>query len=275
MKFNYSMYQTLSQNSANRTFNRNQANQVGYLKLSNGESAIARFNIKSLDDLEFATIHRLGKANKYMAVSCLRPLDSRDISACPFCKGAAEGNAFLGENPKRVYEVYIEMNVKYFDKDTGKPLNTAEHIIWGRSSVFVTRKLVPLINDFGELDKHVFKITRIGEGQGTDYTISCIPVFDRPEVLSDDFSVFKNYQINGHSYWEKTKDEMEQFLTTGQFPKGSKTSVTANVVSTATIPSAVPSTRIPAAQNNAIPNKPSEENKADSTPVRNFSQFKF
>lgn len=271
MKFNYSMYQTLSQNSANRTFNRNQANQVKYFKLGNGESAIARFGIKSLDDLEFASIHRLGAANKYMAVSCLKPLDSHDPSTCPFCKAVAEGNASIGKAAKRVY---VKMNVKYFDKTTGKPTEETEHIVWDRASGFA-RELLSLINDYGELDKHVFKITRTGERMETKYTISYIPVFDRPEIVSDDFSVFNGYQIDRHSYWVKTKEEMEDFLKTGQFPERAKTSVTANVVSTATIPSAVPSTRIPAAQNNAIPNKPSEENKADSTPVRNFSQFKF
>jgi hypothetical protein len=41
-------------------------------------------------------------------------------------------------------------------------------------------------------------------------------------MIPADFSAFKNFNIAKHSYWEKTAEEINTFLTTGSFPEVAK-----------------------------------------------------
>jgi hypothetical protein len=53
----------------------------------------------------------------------------------------------------------------------------------------------------------------------TTYSISYIPIFDKPESVPTDFSAFANFNIAKHSFWEKTAGEIQVFLNTGSFPE--------------------------------------------------------
>jgi hypothetical protein len=53
----------------------------------------------------------------------------------------------------------------------------------------------------------------------TTYSISYIPIFDKPESVPTDFSAFVNFNIAKHSFWEKTTGEIQVFLNTGSFPE--------------------------------------------------------
>jgi hypothetical protein len=44
------------------------------------------------------------------------------------------------------------------------------------------------------------------------------PVF-KPDMIPADFSAFNNFNIARHSYWEKTAEEIQAYITTGQFPE--------------------------------------------------------
>jgi predicted AAA+ superfamily ATPase len=44
------------------------------------------------------------------------------------------------------------------------------------------------------------------------------PVF-KPDMIPTDFGAFSNFNIAKHSYWEKTPEEINTYLTTGQFPE--------------------------------------------------------
>lgn len=268
MKFNYATYATVSAaNTANKQSNNNQ--KVNFFKLGDGESALVRFDVHSLDDLEFATIHRLGAANKWMAVSCFREFGSKDNSVCPFCKAIAKGNTAISKSSTRVY---VKMIVRYFDKATGKPSDTIEAVVWDRPSGFA-KELSSMINDYGDLTKHVFKVTRTGAKMDTKYSASYIPVFDKPEVIPEDFSAFNGYDFSKHLYWVKTKEEMEQFLTTGQFPERAKT-VASNTYTAAAPATAVaaPTTEIDAV--NPDLTKSTEQPKPVA-PTRTFNKFTF
>jgi len=56
-------------------------------------------------------------------------------------------------------------------------------------------------------------------------------------MIPADFSAFNNFNIARHSYWEKTPEEINAFLTTGQFPER----VQANAQQTASSAAAVAS----------------------------------
>jgi hypothetical protein len=64
----------------------------------------------------------------------------------------------------------------------------------------------------------------------TTYSMDLIPathpVF-KSEMVPNDFSAFANFNIAKHSYWEKTVDEIDAYLTTGSFPEVIRTNTTA------------------------------------------------
>lgn len=75
MNFTYNDY---LENSAKNQANRD--NKIGYFKLGDGEEALARFNISSIDSLKFATVHKAKFEQRYAGlvgfggVYCLNPI---------------------------------------------------------------------------------------------------------------------------------------------------------------------------------------------------------
>jgi hypothetical protein len=76
----------------------------------------------------------------------------------------------------------------------------------------------------GDLRDTLVLITRNGKAgdMQTTYSMDILPathpVF-KPEMIPNDFSAFNNFNIARHSYWEKTAEEINAYLTTGQFPE--------------------------------------------------------
>ena len=212
--FSYSAYQeTVAKAKAGTV---SSSVKVGFFKLKNDQDeALVRINVSSLDELQFATVHQLGAAQKWMKISCLNPVGSYTDN-CPLCKKVAEGDTSIGKAAKRVY---VQMLVSYKDAATGG-YTPAIPVIWERPAGF-SREIATLLKDYGNLREHVLKVTRQG-GAGdmkTTYSISYIPMYDKPETVSTDFSAFTNFNIAKHSYWEKTLEEIETFLATGSFPE--------------------------------------------------------
>ena len=219
-QFNYQDYQNVV-NRAQQAPSQNNAVKVGFFKLkADGEDALVRINVSSLDELQFATVHQLSAATKWMKVSCLNEVGSYSDN-CPLCKKVAEGDTSIGKAAKKVY---VQMLVAYKDAATGQ-FSTAVPVIWERPAGF-SKEIAGLLRDYGNLKEKVFKVTRNGAAgdMKTTYSISYIPVLDKPEAVSSDFSAFDNFKINKHSYWEKTAEEIETFLATGAFPEVQKES---------------------------------------------------
>jgi hypothetical protein len=159
----------------------------------------------------------------------------------------------------------------------------------------------------GDLRNTLVLITRNGKAgdMQTTYSVDVLPanhpVF-KPDMIPADFSAFNNFNIAKHSYWEKTAEEINTFLATGQFPERAQnnnqqavntmanTATTyatpatpaytapAQVAPTQTVPAytttAAPQYTAPVnTANAAIPN--AEAPVAPATPVRNFSGFSF
>jgi len=216
-KFSYQEYQdVIARAKASTTTTTTTSQKVGFFKLKdNGDSALVRFCIESVDDLQFATVHQLGAANKWMKVNCLAPLGSSNTTACPLCGAAAQGNT-IGKAAKRVF---VKMLVSYYDTTTGS-YSAAIPVVWERPAGF-SKEIAGYIRDYGNLKERVLKITRNGEAgdRGTTYSVSYIPTFDNPNLVSTDFSAFDGFDLTRHSYWVKSKEEIEEFLATGAFPE--------------------------------------------------------
>lgn len=213
--FSYDQYQEVIARAQTGS-NNGGGQKIGFFKLKNdGDEALVRFNVKSLDDLQFATVHQLGASQKWMKVSCLNPVGSYH-DTCPLCAAVASGNNTIGKAAKRVY---VQLMVAYKDPTT-QIFSAAIPVIWERPAGF-SREIANLIKDYGDLTTRVFKVTRNGAANcmQTTYPISYIPLYDKPESVSDDFSAFANFNIAKHSFWEKSLGDINVFLNTGAFPE--------------------------------------------------------
>ena len=212
--FSYAQYQNVVAQAQNNSAN--SGVKVGFFKLKNDQDeALIRINVKSMEDLQFATVHQLGAAQKWMKVGCLNPVGSYSDN-CPLCSAVANGNTSIGKASKKVF---IQMLVSYKDATTGQ-FAAAIPVIWERPAGFAN-EIASKLRDYGPLTERVFKVTRNGAAGSmqTTYTISYIPVYDKPEAVPTDFSAFNNFNIAKHSFWEKSIEEINTFLATGSFPE--------------------------------------------------------
>ena len=213
--FSYSDYQNVIA-KAQSNDNGGSSTKIGFFKMKNDQDeALVRINVSSLNDLQFATVHQLGAAQKWMKISCLNPVGSY-YDTCPLCAAVTGGAKDIGKAAKKVY---VQMLVSYKDAATGQ-YSAAIPVIWERPAGFST-EVATLLRDYGDLTQRVFKVTRNGAAGNmkTTYSISYIPIFDKPESVPTDFSAFVNFNIAKHSFWEKTAGEIQVFLNTGSFPE--------------------------------------------------------
>ena len=212
--FTYAQYQNVVAQAQNNSANTNI--KIGFFKLKNDQDeALIRINVKSMEDLQFATVHQLGAAQKWMKVGCLNPVGSYSDN-CPLCSAVAAGNTSIGKASKKVF---VQMLVSYKDNVTGQ-FSAAVPVIWERPAGFAT-EIAGKLRDYGPLNERVFKVTRNGAAGSmqTTYAISYIPVYDKPEAVPTDFSAFNNFNIAKHSFWEKSVEDINTFLSTGSFPE--------------------------------------------------------
>lgn len=213
--FSYSDYQNVIA-KAQSNDNGGSSVKIGFFKMKNDkDEALVRFNVGSLESLQFATVHQLGAAQKWMKVSCLNPVGSY-YDTCPLCAAVSAGAKDIGKAAKKVY---VQMLASYKDPTTGQ-FSVAVPVIWERPAGF-SREIANLLNDYGDLTQRVFKVTRNGAAGNmqTTYSISYIPLYDKPESVTTDFSAFNNFNIAKHSFWEKTAGDINVFLNTGSFPE--------------------------------------------------------
>ena len=283
-QFNYDQYQ----NVVNRAQSVPSANavRVGFFQLKYGEEALVRINVSKLDDLKFATVHKPvfgkkfeGLGTGYTPVSCLNEVGSYS-DACPFCKAAAEGHEVIGKAAK---VVYIQMLVAYKDASTGT-FSAAVPVVWERPAGF-SKELASKLRDDGSLADHVFKISRLGAGKDTRYSLDYIPLYDKPETVTTDFSVFNNFDITKHSFWIKPAADLQYFIDNGTFPATEQKPASASVNYGQATATPVEEKKVEQSFGiGATPVQPApvvkptpvtEEKPATERPVRNFSGFSF
>ena len=290
-QFSYAQYQdVVAQAQANAN---GDGTKVGYFKLKNdGDIAIARINLASTDDFSFAAVHTIGMNGKWMKVSCLNPLGV-NAGGCPLCSANATNPK--GSISKAAKKMFIPMLVSYRDPNAATGYTTPIPVVWDRPAAF-SRELASKLMAAGDLRNTLVLITRNGKAgdMQTTYSMDILPaehpVF-KPEMIPADFSAFNNFNIARHSYWEKTAEEINTYLTTGQFPERTQTNAQQPVsapayATTAQSPAAhtaaqytAPVYTAPtAAQNVTVTTNPVANNMAApvaETPTRNFTGFSF
>ena len=295
--FNFAQYQQIaaqeqSQSSGDGT-------KVGYFKLKDdGDIAIARINLSSTDEFMFAAVHTIQVGGKWMKVSCHNPL-GMNAAGCPLCS-ANQANP-KGSISKSAKKMFIPMLVSYRDPQSATGYTPVAPVIWDRPAQF-SRELANKLMVAGNLKDVLVLITRNGKAgdMQTTYSVDVLPanhpVF-KPEMIPADFSAFNNFNIAKHSYWEKSVEEINTFLATGQFPERAQTTqqnvnnvaTSANTYAAPATPAytapaqvapaqSVPAYTAPAynAANTAPTVAPAiNTSGAEQTPVRNFSGFSF
>lgn len=300
-QFSYAQYQNVvAQAQAN-----GEGTKVGYFKLKDdGDIAIARINVSSTDELMFASVHTLNVGGKWLKVSCLNPLGANNGS-CGLCSAHASNPK--GAVSKAAKKLFIPMLVSYRDPNAATGYTAPIPVIWDRPAAF-SRELANKLMIAGDLRNTLVLITRNGKAgdMQTTYSMDILPtdhpVF-KPDMIPADFSGFNNFNIAKHSYWEKTAEEINAYIATGQFPErgqaanaGQTASNVASVVNS--IPNAVPqnggyvaptttAANVPGTSTIAMPNVNTAaapatvaDPNANTTPVmttpsRNFNGFSF
>ena len=275
--FNFAQYQQIaaqeqSQSSGDGT-------KVGYFKLQNdGDIAIARINIANTDELAFAAIHTISANGRWTKVSCHNPLNMNGAS-CALC--AAHAANPKGTISKSAKKVYIPMMVSYRDPNAATGYTAPAPVIWERPAGF-SRELANKLMIAGDLRNTLVLITRNGKAgdMQTTYSMDILPethpIF-KPDMIPMDFSAFNNFNIARHSYWEKTPDEINTFLATGQFPERTQSNnqqTATNLASVATTPAYTAPATQAAPQFNLTPTPQFESYSAHqtvSTPAQNPS----
>ena len=224
--FSYAQYQEAV---ARAQANQGTGTKVGFFKLKeDGDEALIRMNVSSVEDLDFASVHTISADGKWMKVSCLNPLGSFSDN-CPLCSAAQQGTKVSKTSKK----VYIQVLVAYKDKTTGQ-FGAPQPVVWERPAGF-SRDIANLIKDYGSLKDTIFKVTRNGAAgdMKTTYTIGFVPLYNKPELIPvEGLTAFEGFNIARHSYWEKTNEEILTFLQTGSFPEVIKTQTAPATVST-------------------------------------------
>lgn len=193
--------------------------KVGYFNAlkNDGDEAIVRFTYEDVKEFNLQTVHRVKVGEFYRSVACLKEHFYDDNSTCPLC---AKGET------KAATKVYVKF-LEYTKDENGKVIATAK--VWERPAKF-TQKIVSAYNmalDMGiypassKINDVVFKIKRNGVAgsKDTDYDVTPTnPVVYKPELYVKDFSDFEGLDLAHHSYWVRTAEEINEFLTTGSFP---------------------------------------------------------
>ena len=300
--FSYADYQNVV---AQAQANGEGSAKVGYFKLKNdGDIAIARINLSSTDEFSFAAIHTIGINGKWMKVGCLSPFGMNNGS-CPLCN--AHSTNPKGAISKASKKMFIPMLVSYRDPNAATGYTAPAPVIWDRPAAF-SRELANKLMIAGDLRNTLVLITRNGKAgdMQTTYSMDILPaehpVF-KPDMIPADFSAFNNFNIARHSYWEKTAEEIQAYLTTGQFPERAQAANAGQTAATvASVANSIPNAAYAAQQNGgyvaptttaanvpgtpaiAVPNvntavpAPGANTEAipnTTTPTRNFTGFSF
>lgn len=168
---------------------------LDWLKLSNdGDSEIVQFLMTDCADIPIFSAHTIELNGKERTINCPRePEDSVDV--CPLCASGAATKVCR----------YILMY-----SHTSKKI-----LVWERGPQFI-KKLEVLSNRYNPLSKMVFEIVRNGAKGNTKTTYEVLPVTDVEPI---DVSQLDVPDILGTIVMDKTPDEINEFMMTGNFPQ--------------------------------------------------------
>jgi len=170
-------------------------NNSEWFKLQNdGDVARVQFLYKDYKDFnDVFACHKVKVGDKDRYVDCKRDYDS-PIDDCPFC---ASG---MPISPVMMLSMYDH--------------NDEKVKMWERGKTF-KRKMESLFNRYPNLSEMVFEIERRGAKGDKKTTYEIYPM---PEIEPVDVSQIERPKFVGSFILDKTPDEMQTYLDTGEFP---------------------------------------------------------
>lgn len=157
----------------------------------NGDTAVIRFLINDLNDLEGVATHQVEVDGKRIDVECLREYNE-PVDKCPLCAAG--------------YKQDAKLFIPVYDEDA------KESKIWTRGKTFF-QKLSSLCARYNPLVGTPFEVERIGKKGDTNTTYETYPM-DSDKSRVEDFPEIK---AEGTCFQVKTYDELDKFLQTGIF----------------------------------------------------------
>lgn len=170
-----------------------------FLKLENdGDMVTAQLLVSDMEDLDIFACHNavVGKFDngndKTRFVNCLRNYDD-PLDVCPMCKAGLK--------------TQVVLMLAMVDQADGKVK------IWNRGKTFIP-KIKNFINRWGDMREKPVDIIRNGKkgDKKTTYDIQLSP----EEPI--DVSQYEKPEFLGGYIWDKSADEMQEYLDTGSFP---------------------------------------------------------
>ena len=173
-----------------------------------GDEAVVRIMHDSIEDFDIITTHSVKIGENYRKVSCIR--DPREpIDNCPLCKS--------GSNIQQRFFIHM---IQY-EKDQAGNI-TATPVVWERAAKEYATKFKTLIEEYGPLSESVFKIRRNGKKGDMSTTYEILygnPNIYRPDIYPKDATPFEGYTALGKIVFDKTFEEINEYLATGNFPQ--------------------------------------------------------
>ena len=185
--------------------------RVRFFGLKDGEEAIVRIMCDNTAELDIHTVHNVvtPDAQYGRRMNCLR-LPTDPIEMCPLCQA----------NKPIKQMIYLKL-IHYTRNESGQIVPVAK--VWERNlndRKFGARAIATYVNNYGPLSDIICKIIRRGSKLNTEYDFvpNLNPQAYPPNVYVKDTSLFGEFSPIGSMILNKTADEYNMFLTTGQFP---------------------------------------------------------
>lgn len=186
---------------------------VGFFTLRNdNDEAVVRFMCDSTDDFEILTVHDVQIGSKYRKVNCIR--DPREpLDNCPLCKSGARIN-------NRFFIKLLQYD-KVTDPATGMVRVVPKAMMWERSTAYA-KTLKSYLDNYGPLSDIICKIIRHGKAGDMQTTYEIVPNLSKAvykdEIYVKDTNLFGDFEAFGTVVMDRTADEMNYFLASGEFP---------------------------------------------------------
>lgn len=209
---NFETYKQQEKERSVKSSSQKEYKRVGYLNSlkDDGDEVIVRFVYDDPSQFDIVTAHKETIDGKYRYVSCLRNA-YEPLTKCPLCsRGDPVTSRFF-------------VKVLVYELDESGNIN-ANGKVWDRPVSFA-HKLADYCKEYENLSDYIFKIKRRGErgSMKTEYEIvPTNPNVYKPEIYVKDFSCFDNFDLSHHSYYDKSYEEVANFVEKGSFDSQEK-----------------------------------------------------
>lgn len=195
-------------NSTNQKFSRPYVRYFGLR--DDGDTAIVRFNITSLEDdsLAVQSIHRFRtKEGKLKVIGCLRSDPTESFDKCPLCS----------DDMKPQFRIFIQL-LDYQQDENGNTI--AVPSTWDQPAR-MRETLKSYLMEYGDLRDYVFKIVRQGKKGDTQVKYSIIPCNQniyKEDIFKKDFSAFDTFNMTSR-VMNLSYDDIKYLVENGEIPQ--------------------------------------------------------